>query len=221
VTFDQLSPAQRTDIGVVSRGSRNIASYHTGGWDVEVDYRTPLSRFFGALPGDLSVRTIATFVDRLVVDTGNGAGRSDYVGQTGGSSFGGFTAPPRHTLNNFFTYDVGGFSATIDTKYIPKGIYDIRRNASLPTTNANSINDNSVDSKFYVGLSMSQKFFEKDARSAEMFLSIRNLFAVDPPFAASDTGATSGRVAGPGGPTNAVYYDTLGAQWRTGLRLAF
>jgi hypothetical protein len=54
-----------------------------------------------------------------------------------------------------------------------------------------------------------------------VFFTIKNLFAVDPPNAASDIGGTSGRVSGIGAPTNPVYYDTLGAQWRTGLRLAF
>jgi hypothetical protein len=68
---------------------------------------------------------------------------------------------------------------------------------------------------------MSQKFAETEKHSAEVFLSIRNLFAVDPPNAASDLGGISGRVSGIGAPTNPVYYDTLGASWRTGLRLAF
>lgn len=220
-TFDTLPAAQRQDIGSIARGSQNVGSFRTSGWDVELGYTSPLDRFEKHLTGDLSIRTIATFVDRMVVNLGNGAGNVDYVGQTGGSAFGGFTAPPRYQLANFFTYDVGGFSATIDTKYIPKSIYDIRRLTGVPNTNNNSINDNSVDSKFYVGLSLSQKFFQTSTHSAEAFLSIRNLFNVDPPNAASDIGGTSGRVSGIGAPTNPVYYDTLGAAWRAGLRLAF
>ena len=119
------------------------------------------------------------------------------------------------------SYNVGGFGLTVDGKYIPKGIYDIRRSDTLPNTNLNSINYNYVESRFYVGLSTSYKFELGGNDSAEVFFTVRNLFDVDPPNAPSNVSGTLGYVQGGGAPTNPVFFDTLGATWRAGLRVNF
>ena len=173
----------------------------------------------------MTLRGLATVTDKMEVDLGNGSGAVSCLNQTGGSAFGGFTAPSKYILNGFATYSVGGFSMTVDGKYIPKGIYDIRRcdvgKGECDATDPNSINTNVVDSRLYIGFSTSYKFDLGAKSNAEIFFSVRNLFDVSPPGAASNASGSLGPVQGNGGPTNPVFYDTLGARWRTGLRVNF
>ncbi len=211
-------------VGTVIRGAANIGSVEQVGWDVEMMYSLSLDQISSNLPGRLTLRGMANINDRMLVDQGNGGATKllvDYHNQTGGSAFAGFTAPPKYILNAYATYDVGGFSMTWDARYIPQGIYDVRRSSTLPTYNNNSINDNTVASRLYIGLATSYKFELGGNKNAEIFLAIRNLFDVDPPATASNTNGSSGYVAGNGGPTNPVFYDTLGARWRAGVRVNF
>jgi len=219
--FSELSDAERLDFATITRGANNIGSFNQTGWDVELLYQLPLQNLSESMPGVLTLRGLATITDKMEVDLGNGSGPISYLNQTGGSAFGGFTAPSDYILTGYATYDVGGFSITVDGRYIPEGIYDIRRDDTLPDTSPNSINDNSVDSRFYLGLSTSYKFDLSGSSTAEVFLSVRNLFDVDPPHAPSNVSGTLGFVQGGGAPTNPVFYDTLGATWRTGLRVNF
>lgn len=211
-------------VGTVIRGAANIGTVKQAGWDVELLYGLSLDQIKASLPGKLTLRGMATINEVMKVDQGVGGSRAvvvDYHNQTGGSAFAGFTAPSSYILTGYATYDLGGFSMTWDAKYIPTGIYDVRRDASLPTYSNNSINDNTVPSRLYVGLSTSYKFALQGKANAEVFLSVRNLFDVDPPATASNTNGSSGYVQGNGGPTNPVFYDTLGARWRAGVRVNF
>ncbi len=222
--FSELSAADRTDFETIVRGATNVGRFQQSGWDVELLYTLPLQNLSDSMPGTLTLRGLATITDKMQVDLGNGSGAIEYVNQTGGSAFGGFTAPSEYILNGYATYDVGGFSITADFRYIPDGIYDIRRcevDVECASTNPNSINSNVVDSRLYTGLSTSYEFQLGGSSTAEIFLSIRNLFDVDPPNAPSNATGSLGPVQGVGGPTNPVFYDTLGARWRTGLRVKF
>ncbi len=215
---------KRLDVGKVIRGANNIGVLNQSGWDIELLYTLPLDSIASSLPGRLTLRGMATINDKMVVDpnTTDSAPGLDYRNQTGGSAFSGFTAPSKYILTGYATYDVGGFSLTLDSKYIPKGIYDIRRSTTVPVADLNSINYNYVGSRFYVGLSTSYKFALGGGKdNAEFFLSIRNMFDIDPPSSPNNVNGSSGYVAGNGGPTNPVFYDTLGARWRAGVRIAF
>ena len=217
------SDPRRLDAGTVLRGANNIGTVKQSGWDVELLYTLPLERLQSTLPGRLTLRGIATINDEMIVDpniTDNAPG-INYRNQTGGSAFSGFTAPSKYVLTGYATYDIGGFGMTWDVRYIPKGIYDIRKSTALPNSDVNSINDNTVGSALYVGLSTSYKFALGGRSNAEIFLSIRNLFDKDPPGTATNSNGTSGYVAGNGGPTNPVFFDTLGARWRAGVRVNF
>ncbi|MBN8831243.1 MAG: TonB-dependent receptor, partial [Sphingomonadales bacterium] len=221
VTFDKLTADNRKDVENIVRGANNIGSFEQAGWDVELLYTLPLEKLGDKIPGRLTLRGLATITDKMDVNLGNGSGSISYLNQTGGSAFGGFTAPAKYILTGYVSYNVGGFGLTVDGKYIPKGIYDIRRSDTLPNTNLNSINYNYVESRFYVGLSTSYKFELGGNDSAEVFFTVRNLFDVDPPNAPSNVSGTLGYVQGGGAPTNPVFFDTLGATWRAGLRVNF
>lgn len=219
-----VNDPKRQDVSTIIRGANNIGNLLQEGWDVELLYSLQLDRVISSLPGRLTLRGMATINDKMIVDpnaTDTIAGL-DYHNQTGGSAFSGFTAPSKYILTGYATYDLGGFSITWDSKYIPKGIYDIRKSTALPVSDGFSINNNSVGARLYIGLSTSYRFnLAGGDKNAEIFLSVRNLFDVDPPSTASNVNGSSGYVAGNGGPTNPVFYDTLGARWRAGVRIAF
>jgi iron complex outermembrane recepter protein len=224
--FSSLSATdpKRADVGTVIRGAANIGSLLQEGWDIELLYSLQLDRIVSSLPGQLTLRGVATMNDKMVVDpnTTDAIAGVDYHNQTGGSAFSGFTAPSKYILTTYATYDLGGFSITWDAKYIPKGIYDVRKSTALPYTDGFSINNNDVGARLYIGLSTSYKFdLAGGDQNAEFFLSIRNLFDRDPPPTASNINGSSGYVSGNGGPTNPVFYDTLGARWRAGVRVNF
>ncbi|MBT2187614.1 TonB-dependent receptor domain-containing protein [Sphingobium nicotianae] len=224
--FSQLAvnDPKRQDVGTVIRGANNIGSVLTEGWDVELLYSLQLDKIAASLPGRLTLRGLATINDKMIVDpnTTDSIKGVDYHNQTGGSAFSGFTAPSKYILTSYATYDIGGFSMTWDAKYIPRGIYDVRKSTSLPYTDGFSINNNDVGARLYIGLSTSYRFnLAGGKQNAEFFLSIRNLFDRDPPSTPSNVNGSSGYVAGNGGPTNPVFYDTLGARWRAGVRVAF
>ena len=219
--FNTLPNSGRLDIANVIRGATNIGSFRQKGWDLELSYVLPLEKLSASLPGRVTLRGLATITDSMKVNLGNGSGAINYTNQTGGSAFGGFTAPSKYILTGYFTYNVGGYGITFDGKCVPKGIYDIRRDASLPASNLNSINNNTVDSRFYLGISTSYKFGIGGDHTAELFATVRNVFNVAPPNAVNNTSGTLGPVQGVGGPTNPVFYDTIGTQWRVGMRVAF
>ena len=118
-------------------------------------------------------------------------------------------------------------------RYIPSGSLnatwigpDDPRYASLisaSTSNSttavplNTVNDNTVKSRTYMGLTASYRVpFGSGDGSWEVFGVINNLLDKDPPVA-------PGGNTGPGTnyPTNPVYFDTLGAQFRMGVRVQF
>ncbi len=240
-SYAELSDAQRLALGALAkansgaagagiesirRGNANVGKFTTSGVDVEAMYVLPLDKLSDSMPGTVTLRGLATITNEMKVDLlGTGTTETDYINQTGGTGFGGFAAPPDYVLTGYLTYDVGGFSITGDVRYIPEGIYDIRRcdvsRGECDINDVNSINDNYIPSQTYVGLSTSYKFDLFGSSKAEVFLSIRNLFDNDPPPADSNASGTLGPVLGAGGPTNPVYYDTQGARWRTGLRVEF
>ena len=101
-----------------------------------------------------------------------------------------------------------------DSNVIAEGVGAKQGTRNSPTL-LNSISDNTVDSATYVGLAMSYAIPWND-RDIEVFGVINNLFDKDPPIA---PGGGDGR--GSNYPTNPVFFDTLGATFRFGLRARF
>ncbi len=221
-----MGGTQGVGIESILRGATNVGEFKTSGFDIELLYRLPLDKLSSSMPGVLTFRGLATVTDSITVDLlAAGDGGTEYVNQTGGTTFGGFAAPPEYVLTGYLTYETGGFQITGDFRYIPEGIYDIRRcdvsRGECDSTDVNGINNNYVDSRLYTGLSASYEFGLSGDSTAEIFMSVRNLFDVDPPKSPSGSGGRGGMVDGTGSPTNPVYYDTLGARWRAGVRVNF
>lgn len=230
ITF---SDDTRTNITFIQAGQVNLGRFVSRGMDIELDYTLPLSRLGGRARGTLNLRSMATVNYDLRFQGAPGAGFIDYAGQTGVSAFADFVNGPKWQLNNWLTYTLDRFSTTLSVRHIPSAKFnvlwigpddprydDLIAASMSDLTSAvplNTISDNTVASRTYVGLSANYKVpFGNAGGSWEVFGTINNLFDKDPPFAA-------GGIIGPGTnyPTNPVYFDTLGAWFRAGVRVRF
>ena len=122
--------------------------------------------------------------------------------------------------HSLMTYSVGSFSTTVNVRYVDSGKLNILRigpdDPNYSPTLLNSISDNTVDAATYVSLAMTYGIDVGDRTELEVFGVINNLLDKDPPIAPGGGGG-----GGSSYPTNPAYFDTLGAQYRAGLRLKF
>jgi iron complex outermembrane receptor protein len=118
-------------------------------------------------------------------------------------------------------FSKGGFSTTVNVRYVDSGKLNMLRigpdDPSYDPTLVNSISDNTVSSAYYVTLGLSYAIpWQGRDNGLEVFGVVNNLFDKDPPIAPGGGGG-----GGANYPTNPVYFDTLGAQYRLGLRARF
>jgi outer membrane receptor protein involved in Fe transport len=213
----EVSGFGTTDITAVDARAVNLGSFLTRGYDFEASYNLPLDRFHESLAGDVNLRVIASYLYDMIIDTGLGSPPINYHGQSGPvASFGGFNTSPDWRANAWLTYTLDRFSTTLEAQYVGDGTLNATWTESPPgdpsNTQLNTVTDNSVEDRVYFALSGSYAIAAADdGRSVEVFGVINNLFDEDPPVA-------------PGGnlyPTNPVYFDTLGARFRAGVRITF
>jgi len=235
VTFNPTpNPATlgpRGDITFISAGQGNLGRFATRGLDLELDYTLPLAKISSNAAGSLNLRTLATLVYDMLFQATPQATAFDYAGQTGSSAFADFANGPKWQINGMLTYSLARFSTTVSMRYIPSGSLnatwigpdDPRYAGLIAASNSdlttalpvNTVNDNTVKSRTYIGLAASYRVpFSSGDGSWEVFGTINNLLDKDPPIA-------PGGNTGPGTnyPTNPVYFDTLGAQFRMGVRV--
>jgi hypothetical protein len=213
-----------TDIGTVRPVSQNLGGFLQRGWDINVEYNTDLDRLFSNWKGNLSVRSIFSYVYDFTVDPNSTVAGDEvnYAGQSGNptgidATFGDFVPGPKWRSSHYITYSQGGFSSTLGFQYIGSGKYNALwqqpGDVGYAATNDTSVNDNTVDRSLITSLAFSYEFhpFSNPDASSEAFLAMDNIFGNDPPLAPS----------GVGFPTNPTYFDTQGARWRAGLRVKF
>ncbi len=200
----------------VTNTAANLGQFTTRGVDFEASYNLPLDRFNA--PGNINARVIASYLYDLIIDAGLGSTPLNFAGQSGPTgAFGGFNTSPYWQGNAFVTYSTGPFSGTVQVRYVGPGKFLTQNgDGSAPiapgqpgyaTTSNASINENHVDSAFYVNLSASYNV----TKNVQWFGTIDNLFNKNPPIAPG----------GNGYPTNPVYFDTYGMAWKTGVRVKF
>jgi iron complex outermembrane receptor protein len=221
ITFNPDVPGNR-DITFIKSPQVNLATFTSRGADFELDYSLPLERVFSKANGRLSLRLLAAWNYDLIITSAPGAPVRNYAGQTGPNpAFGDFNSAPKWIFNSMLTYSVGGFSTTLNVRHIDSGKLNILRigpdDPNYSPTLLNSISDNTVPSATYFTLAMSYEIpWGGESSGVEVFGVINNLFDKDPPIA---PGGGSG--GGSNYPTNPVFFDTLGAQFRMGLRARF
>lgn len=199
--------ADYSDITYIDNNLTNIGAFTSRGMDFEVNYTHPLNG--GAA---LDLRLLASYIYDLKVATGGTV--IDYAGQSGPvQSFGDYNTAPKLTTQVYLTYRDDSFTAVLSGRYIGKGRYNATYTGpdedGYSATALNSINDNSVSDRFYMGLALTYRMELGTDTRVELFGTVDNLLNTDPPVAPG----------GNGYPTNPVYFDTAGRAFRIGARL--
>lgn len=181
-------------ISNVTNKTLNLAFTNTSGTDIELGYKLGLARLSSHLAGDLQLRLLSTYLDKL--DTNNGIVTVDRAGEIGNSRWR-VTATANYTLGRFSAYLQGRYfdSAKIDNTYGPNDIYD-----------------NTVPSMIYANASVQYAFPDLMGQgSLQVFFSVNNLFDKDPPMVTSASVTPSQAPLAPD-------YDKVGRAFTMGLR---
>ncbi len=197
VVSDACALISRDSAGVISNvfnKTLNLAFTKTNGTDVELGYKFALASLSDGLGGDMQLRLLGTYLDKL--DTNNGIVTVDRAGEIGNS---------RWRLTATANYVNGRFSGYLQGRYFDSAKVD-------NTFSATDIYDNSVPSVIYANASVQYAFGNVMGNgSLQGFLSINNLFDKAPPL------VTSASVS-PGQAPLAPDYDKVGRYFTLGLR---
>lgn len=172
---------------------QNLASQYQRGVDIEGAYALPMDALFSNWSGDLSYRVLATYIDKNTAFDGVVTLRTD--GQVG---------TPKWKVNQRLTYRSGPLSVYGEARWVDSVVYN---NTFGPL----DIEDNTIDSAYYITLSASYDF---SVRGADLtaFGVVDNLLDRDPEIVGG-TGFTS--------QTSPASYDALGRRFTVGLRYRF
>ena len=199
----------------IDRTNENLNSVKQSGVDIEADYMLPVSRLLPRAQGDLSFHVLASYVAHQITTAGTIT--IDRAGMTGPfAGFGDVGTPgvPRWTVSGTMTYDRGPLSATLQGRFISKGVLsasligpdDPGYNVNLP----NSISDNTVAARVYFNLAAQYDLPARRGYTVQAFASISNLFDQAPPLA-------------PGliGYSEPAFFDMVGRTFRVGMRFGY
>lgn len=217
------SQIQRNDAGfidIIYSYPENIVGETASGVDVDATYRLPVG------PGDLTLRAMATFVDKL--ETTNSLGvKIDGKGvnsDDAGIGLGANLSGPKYRYLFSAGYDWNPLSVTLTMRGISSGVYNNAffecQVGSCPTAAeltamgySNSINDNHIDSAQYFDLGINYKV---ESMGGEVYLVVENLTNEDPAQVAGGRGAGFYQ-----GQSNVTLYDRFGTMFHGGVRFKF
>ena len=193
----------------------NLNKLTTRGVDFELNYRHALPN------GSISFKGLATYVDRLETSFTATGSKVDLAGQTGNSNFGAGPGVPHFQATTYLTWTSNaGTSITIQNRFIGKGRYDVLQigpdqagyEAAFNSAEGYALtsNDNSVPSRLYTNLSLSQSVPAFGNGSMNLYLVINNLFDKDPPIAPGASSATNG-----------ILFDQIGRSFTIGARFKY
>jgi len=198
--------AGTNSITLVNNANLNLNGLRTRGEDIELSYRTSLRPL--SLPGEVSLRVLATHVDELTtIDSVSAINRAGQLSQSNGT-----VGVPKWTIDGQLSYTTGPFTLTTAVHYFNSGKYDVTmvgpEDPGYSPSLANSINTNRVAGAAYVRIGAQYDLIRSDSRTVQLYGTISNLFDRDP--SASPTGATS---------FNGVLYDPVGRTFTLGVRV--
>lgn len=188
----------RNAAGVITRINSpyvNLGTLKSEGLDVEASYRIPVG------PGAVFLRAIGTYTFHAISNYGQGS--IDRVGEVGTNNLN-VNPTPRFRGTATLGYEGEGFRGNVQFNYIAKGTYDATNVEGV------NINDNKVPARLYTNINFAKSIGE--ARKFEIQLTVNNLFDVDPPAVPSTTFFL---------PTNPAFYDTVGRNFRIGVKMHF
>lgn len=204
VVIDQCQAGVQQLCGAITRGTgnlvteirvlpQNVLSERARGLDIDASYRTGLGE------GQLSIRALASHVFKREVDSFGTLLR--YDGVTGDA-----LGLPKWRGQATVTYDIGGFSTTLTSRYVSGGVLN-------KAWGPGDIDDNSTASRTYFDLSASYTFARTYGTEMQIFGIVQNLFDKDPAVSVATSGNAFSSVG-----TNANFFDTVGRQFRVGVR---
>lgn len=204
VVLDQCQAGAQQLCGAITRGAgnlvteirvlpQNVLSERARGLDIDASYRTGLG------DGQLSIRALASHVFKREVDSFGTLLR--YDGVTGDA-----LGLPKWRGQATVTYDIGGFSTTLTSRYVSGGVLN-------KAWGPGDIDDNSTASRTYFDLSASYTFARTWGTEMQIFGIVQNLFDKDPAVSVATAGNAFTSIG-----TNAAYFDTIGRQFRIGVR---
>ena len=193
-------------IGTVNVQSFNLASIFTDGFDIEASYRLGLSGI--GLPGNVTVRALATNVRNFITDPGiPGTIPVQTAGVNAGNT-------PSWKLLGVETWDTDRFSLSLQQRWFSDGVYGTQYvvcgTTTCPVSTANNptIDNNSMPGALYIDVGGTFAITKK----LTAYVKVDNLFDHDPaPSPQTNTGID----------VNQALYDTLGRLYRFGIRYNF
>ena len=191
-------------IGFIISQQLNLNQLDTQGFDIEAQYSHPVPG------GTLSLRALATYVDKLV--TTDTTGPHDRIGQM--SQLNRVSGVPHWTGNADLTYRASRWQVNLQTRYVGAGVYstDLTEGAGR----ANTIADNSVAPYVTFNLGAQLDFKVLGGKDLQVYGLINNLLDRAPPFVPS--GAAGGTNES---STNSAFYDVIGRVFKVGLRFKY
>ncbi|MDY6946790.1 MAG: TonB-dependent receptor [Pseudomonadota bacterium] len=206
-------------ISVVTSYPENIVGEVASGIDVDATYRLPVG------PGDLTLRAMGTFVDKLETTAANGTkidGRGVNADDAG-IGLGANLSGPKYRYLLSAGYDFDPFSVTLSMRGISAGKYNNAflecQVGSCPTAAqlvgtgyTQTINDNDISGAEYFDLALNYKVGDM----GEAYFVIENLLNEDPAKVAGGRGAGFYQ-----GQSNVTLYDRFGTMFHGGVRFKF
>jgi len=204
---------QRDVAGVITQVTLipfNIGSQKKSGIDIE------LTQAFDAFGGQFRLSALSTIYRTSTVDEGLGNGPYSTLGDMGQSIVG----PPDWRLTANLAYVRDRFTGSLTVRAQAEGVLDARwiectSNCPPSGSFAKTIEDNTVDSTYYLDASLSYGF-DVGGFEFETYFNVRNLLNKDPEIV-------------PQGPTDFTYvyplskgssgFDLLGRVYLLGLRM--
>ncbi|MDT8397545.1 MAG: TonB-dependent receptor [Pseudomonadales bacterium] len=189
----------------------NFATYNVKGMDITADWVGE----FGF--GTLSTRIIAnrTFQQLIQPNPANPGLTRDIAGVTGATNgfLADWAASPKWTGQWITSLTTGPVVVTTQARFVRKGRIQADRfgpeNSNFDDKAVNSIDDNTVPD--YVVWSLNGSYgFTMGETELQLFASIQNLFDKDPPLIGVGAGGT-----------NPTFFDTIGRNFRVGMRANF
>jgi len=139
--------------------SVNLASLATEGLDIEASYTTELSAISSALPGEVRIRGLATYVPKYETNAGAGARTLDAAGTAGRQKWGGLVS---------VNYGVGPFAMLVQSRIVGASKRDTPENTGFIYL------QNDLPAQAYFDLTLSYDL-EAGNKKFTPFITINNL----------------------------------------------
>ncbi|WP_198147737.1 TonB-dependent receptor [Erythrobacter sp. AP23] len=182
-------------ISQVESSPQNLQSVHTRGVDFELAYRTSVGR------GDLSLRGLVTYVDKMTMDDGQTV--TELAGSTDQPTIASIGGQPHWRFNLNTAYEAGPSTVSLTARYVGGGNID-------NTYTSKDLDVLEHEGRLYFDLSTAYDIIENGDRNVTLFAAVRNLLDQDPP------------ITGTGGfATVRSLYDVVGRTYTAGIRFRF